>query len=454
MARVRWRSAAAVVCAGVLAAMAAGGPATAETALLPRDWPQFGRTADHTGVAGGKSFFKPANISGLAVAWAGVFGPHAASESSVVVSGGVAYIAGFDGRIYAFPLDGCGASLCPPAWYGKTRNDITATPAVAGDNVLVASADHRLYAFPTSGCASSPCPPAWAGTLGSAVVESSVTVAGTTAYVGGYDGKLYAFAATGCGQPSCKPLWTGNAGASHGQAVAAAPTVAGDTVLVASVDKHLYAFPAAGCGEPACQPEWRAAIGGPAYGTAPTVSGDTIYVVGEKADELLAYSIDGCNAAMCQPLWHGSLGFFPSGSTTPAVSNGVVYVASQGSPSLASIGVVSAFDADGCGAPTCQPLWTGINFGSGFESSPAVAGNIVFVAKGPASGFPVDAGIYAYDARGCGQPSCAPLAFVQVGEQELYLGSSVAVSGDKVLFASEDNSDNRDKLYVLTVPAG
>ena len=60
------------------------------------------------------------------------------------------------------------------------------------------------------------------------------------------------------------------------------------------------------------------------------------------------------------------------------------------------VGVVQAFPAAGCGKPLCKPRWTGINFGFGFESSPAIAGGVVFVAKGPASGVPVDAGVAGF----------------------------------------------------------
>jgi outer membrane protein assembly factor BamB len=420
------------------------------------EWPQFGHTADHQGAAEGPSAFTPDNVGGLAVAWAGVFGEHASSESSVVVSGGVAYVADFDGRVSAFDLAGCGAALCDPLWYAQTDNDITATPAVADGLVLVASADRRFYAFPADGCPVSPCRPAWYAVLGAAVVDSSVAVADGVAYTGTYDGRLFAFAVDGCGEKVCEPLWVGTVGAS-GAPVTSSPAVGGGSVFVASNDGRLYAFPAgaAGCGHPTCNPTWRVRVGGPAFTVSPTIAGDTVFIIGAMAHQLLALPAAGCGQAVCEPRWRGDLGLGPSGATTPAVANGMVYVATQGSPSPRAVGVVTAFDVAGCGRSICQPAWTGINFASGFESSPAIAGDVVFVAKGPASGFPVDAGLYAFDARGCDAKRCSPVGFVQVGDEQFYLGSSVAVAGDQVLFASEDNADGgKDKLYVLELPAG
>jgi hypothetical protein len=131
------------------------------------------------------------------------------------------------------------------------------------------------------------------------------------------------------------------------------------------------------------------------------------------------------------------------------VRDSTLYVASQGSPDPNRVGVVQAFPADGCGADVCAPLWTGVNGASGFESAPAVVGNVVLVAKGPANGVPVDAGLYAYPANGCNAPTCEPLDFAQVGTGQNYLGSSVAVADGRVAFASFDNITNRALLYVL-----
>ena len=89
----------------------------------------------------------------------------------------------------------------------------------------------------------------------------------------------------------------------------------------------------------------------------------------------------------------------------PVAVNGTLLVSSQNTPDPNTVGVVAAYSAagtTGCSRGTCQPIWIGVNFGSGFESSPAVAGDVVFVGRAPASGFPVDAGVFAYSVHGCG----------------------------------------------------
>jgi hypothetical protein len=72
------------------------------------------------------------------------------------------------------------------------------------------------------------------------------------------------------------------------------------------------------------------------------------------------------------------------------------------------------------------------------------------------AGFPVDAGVYAFDVRGCGKPICQPRAFVQLSTSQAYQGSSIAVSGGKVLLNSTDNTPfpapSQTNLYVLAPP--
>jgi hypothetical protein len=74
--------------------------------------------------------------------------------------------------------------------------------------------------------------------------------------------------------------------------------------------------------------------------------------------------------------------------------------------------------------------------------------------QGPALGFPVDAGVFAYDARGCGQQVCGPLTYVQASDDQFYLSSSIAVAGGRVMFGSNDNAAGTSYLYVLSLPEG
>jgi len=132
-------------------------------------------------------------------------------------------------------------------------------------------------------------------------------------------------------------------------------------------------------------------------------------------------------------------------------------VSSQATPDPSTIGVVSAFSASGgsgCAGGLCQALWTGVNFAAGNESSPAVAGNVVFVGKMPALGFPVDAGVFAYDIRGCGagQRLCLPLSLTEVGQNQFALGAPLAIARGTVYYTSTDNDDGHSNVYALGLP--
>jgi hypothetical protein len=227
---------------------------------------------------------------------------------------------------------------------------------------------------------------------------------------------------------------------------------------------NLFAFPAAGCGTATCKPSWTADLGGPAERVAaPLVSGDTVFMGssedfgGVNGNHLFAFAAAGCGKPTCRPLRAYDVG--PHGSTTtPALVGDTLLASTQATPDPNTSGVVAAFPAHGCGAALCEPLWTGVNFADGFESSPVVAGKVVFVGKGPASGFPVDAGVYAFDVRGCGNPVCQPKAFTQLGPEQSYQGASIAVAGGRVMLNSTDNTGApdvpaRSNLYVLALPA-
>jgi outer membrane protein assembly factor BamB len=270
---------------------------------------------------------------------------------------------------------------------------------------------------------------------------SSPAVAGGVVYVAAFDGKLYAYAAGGCGARTCDPLWTGRAGAP----IDSSPAVAGGVVYVGDTDGFLSAFPAGGCGSPTCAPLWQGETGGSIDIASPTVAEGVVLVSG--GDFLFAFEAAGCGQPVCQPLWKGPAQLM---SNTPAVSGGVVYVDAQ--PILQggrSVGVIAAFDLDGCGADTCQPLWSGINFTTGFESSPMVANGVVYIGKGPATF--VDAGIFAYDAAGCGKAICDAIGFVQTGPEQFYLSSTPAVV-DGVVSMGSSESSGQAGLYVFDRP--
>lgn len=75
----------------------------------------------------------------------------------------------------------------------------------------------------------------------------------------------------------------------------------------------------------------------------------------------------------------------------------------------------------------------------------------MFVGKGPASEFPADTTVFAFDARGCGGAAvCQPLSLTQLGVDQCYLGSPIAVTGGRLMLGANDNTDGHSNLYVLS----
>ncbi len=476
----RFRALAVVAALAVpLGVAVAGTPAGAASTVpgattVPSQWPQFGQSARHLDTNPAEQAFTVGNVGRLRTLFTADFGSNTVTEGGPAVANGWMYVAGFDGALDAYPTKGCGPQVCKPAWRGITDNDITGTPAVAGDLVLIGSADHFLYAFPAAGCGAATCPPRWKAQLLDAVIDSSVAVSDGVAYVGDYGGHLYAFNVAGCGAATtvCTPLWTGQGQIPQGATeLIGAPAVGNGfvyaTTFLSSPDLftgRLLVFPAAGCGRATCAPAWTADIGGPAGSTAaPTVTADTVYtssgtLFGNGVNtnfHLMAFPAAGCKAKACAPLRSYDTG---DGGVegAPAVSGGFVYATTQNSPDPNTIGVVAAYPAAGCGAAQCEPVWTGINFTSGFASAPVVVDGVVFVGKGPATLTPdntPDAALYSFDAAGCGAVICKPIATLELSTYQFYLGAPLAVAEGKIFMASNDNLTNRSLVYVIGLNA-
>lgn len=321
--------------------------------------------------------------------------------SSPAVANGVVYIGSFDKKLYAYDAAGtagCSGTpkTCAPLWSGTANDPTSASSPAVANGVVYISAGRNLYAFDaggSTGCSGTPkaCQPLWTAAAGGGDFNfSSPTIANGVVYIGSTDGNLYAFdagGATGCsGTPkTCQPLWT--TAATGGPMSFSSPAVANGRVYVgASDDGKLYAFDAAGTagcsGTPKrCAPLWTGPTGGYIY-SSPAVASGVVYI-GSKDGKLYALDADGARGCSgtpksCAPLWTGATGgqIFVS---SPAVENGVVFVGSEDKK-------LYAFDAAGTlkcsGTPkTCTPLWTGAT-GFGVYSSPAPAGNAVFVGSG------------------------------------------------------------------------
>jgi hypothetical protein len=127
-------------------------------------------------------------------------------------------------------------------------------------------------------------------------------------------------------------------------------------------------------------------------------------------------------------LWQGGAVSGGGGTQTPAVANGVAYIASGDGNFYAYSTKVSSANCAGTQPVTCQPLWTGPidGAGSAAQSSPVVAGGVVYVTAGER--------LFAFSAKGCGASVCQPLWTSATGNAAGYItgGSTPAVTGGVV----------------------
>ena len=228
-------------------------------------------------------------------------------------------------------------------------------------------------------------------------------------------GTLYAFDATGAANCSaapttCTPLWKAPTAYFHGM------TIANGDVFVTDAE-GVQVFDAAGSkncsGTPkVCNPLWatsRRSSTGPAFTPgpgSPTVAGGVLYVPGygdglplsTGGAYVAAFDAAGCSASVCVPMWTTTGLPASNGNTgSPAIANGVLYLANQ---------TLYAFDAAGSancsGTPkVCAPLWTAATTNYPTYSAPAVANGTVYVGSWGSK-------LYAFSAAGSVNCSTTP----------------------------------------------
>jgi outer membrane protein assembly factor BamB len=187
------------------------------------------------------------------------------------------------------------------------------------------------------------------------------------------------------------------------------------------------AFPVTGgrsdCGPspdlPYACPIWTTPIEGVSGASAPVLGngGTTLFVVTDTGPQGrgMLHALDAATGAVRWSVDVGSRAAY-----TPALADGRLFVPTASGRFL----VVSA---GGCGgAPTCQPLWSGLTPGGSSTRQPSVAGGVVFTtAYDSLNGF-----IYAFDARGCGgAPTCTSLWSAWVDGEPT---GSPAISGGRL----------------------
>ena len=339
------------------------------------NWPQFRFNDPRTGVNQHESVLTRKNVPRLQFLWAAQLGSLVDYSSPAVVDG-VVYIGSTDGRLWAYPSNGCGQSLCTqPLWTSQSLGQIVDSPTVANGFVYIGSQTSpssnagKLDVFSTGGCGQAVCPPLWQGLVGmKSVLQSSPAVAVGHVFIGGFDGKLYAFKTTGCGSSTCMPEWTATTGGS----IESTPTIVKGIVYVGSDDGRLYAFAARGCNASSCTPLWTGSLGSSAFASSAAIANGIVYMVSQHA--LSAFKTTGCGSNACAPLWQSSNSSdFFNGSA--AVHNGHVFVPVEDG--------LDVYAAKGCGKSTCAPLWD--DFGAGFQaaivSSPTIANGVVYAGR-------------------------------------------------------------------------
>jgi outer membrane protein assembly factor BamB len=125
------------------------------------------------------------------VAWTAEVGASVAEPLAATAT--TIFAAASDGRVVAFPADGCGAAACTADWTATLASPASARPSIGGDVLYVGSADGTVTAFPAGGCGAATCDSLWIGTTPSEVTGAPAIFGGTVV-VGSSDGTVTAFA--------------------------------------------------------------------------------------------------------------------------------------------------------------------------------------------------------------------------------------------------------------------
>ncbi|HEY4383718.1 MAG TPA: PQQ-binding-like beta-propeller repeat protein, partial [Ktedonobacteraceae bacterium] len=138
----------------------------------------------------------------------------------------------------------------------------------------------------------------------------------------------------------------------------------------------------------------------------PVVAQGIVYAAADTGN-VLAFNATGCDAAICSPLWNSSFGLSKSTEALgqinypPSVANGVLYLGTVADPVFGG-GYLFAVNAR-----TGATLWkasidkTGVSGEGGFYASPVVANGVVYVIG-------QDGQFSTFRAAGCGSTTCEP----------------------------------------------
>lgn len=227
------------------------------------------------------------------------------------------------------------------AWTFTAPGFMDTSPAVV-DGVVYAAGGKTFYAIDSRTGTE-----LWSYSIRCCLFGDPAVVNGVV-YVGADSGLVYALdAKTG------QEIWTYATGAG----IYGAVMVAHGVVYTGSVDTYVHAIRAT---DGIMLWRFKTLFDVTA---SPTLAGGVLYV-GSNDNNL--YALDAASGAL---LWSAAMGA-DIGFSTAAVANGLVYVGNDDHK-------LYAFRASGCGALTCEPVWT-ITTGSNVATSPAAVGGVVY----------------------------------------------------------------------------
>jgi len=146
------------------------------------------------------------------------------------VAGGLVYIGGYNGKVYAFNSSSGELRWVYPR-EGKLGS-IVGGPVVALGKVYIGGSDEKVYALNAATGDKE-----WEFQTGNKI-WSTPAIDGETLYIGSFDRKLYALNAADGTEKWERPFETGGA-------IASTPLVYNNTVYFGSLDRHFYAVNAA-----------------------------------------------------------------------------------------------------------------------------------------------------------------------------------------------------------------
>ncbi len=289
--------------------------------------------------------------------------------TGLAVSGGVLYAVTWN-TLLAFDARGitnCTNGQCNPLWTASFGSStFPYPPVVSQGQVLVADSNNpaTLWAYDAAGttnCSGSPtvCTPLWHDTF--------TEIWGPPA--ASSDGLIY-LAISGIGSNTVLQLnqfgaainESANLGGTRLFGPALSGTGASGTVLVTRWDGSTASLVALDAGTVGVNAHWTSSVlGGNDVPSVPALSAKRAFVA-NSAGRLLAFKIAGCGAATCDPLWT-SKALGAGNSSPPIVAGGVVFHAADAAADSRGLDQIYAFDElgqTGCaGTPkVCLPVAT------------------------------------------------------------------------------------------------